>query len=143
STAHARAALPTHGVDFVNENDAGRVFMTLLEEIADATRADADEHFHKVRTADAEERHTRFASHSAGQEGLARSGRTHEEHAPGDLAAEAGKFLGLLEKLDDLVEFFLGLVHAGDITEGNGLVTLIDHARATFAEGHGLVVAAL
>ena len=35
-------------VEFINENDARRMFARLLEQIADARRADADEHFHEI-----------------------------------------------------------------------------------------------
>ena len=47
-------------VDFVDEDDARRVFLALLEQIADARRADADEHLDEVRSTREEERHFRF-----------------------------------------------------------------------------------
>jgi hypothetical protein len=44
-------------VDFVDEDDARRVLLALLEEVTDARRADADEHLDEIRSADREERH--------------------------------------------------------------------------------------
>ena len=38
----------TDGVDFVEEDDAGRILFGLLEEVADPAGADADEHLDKV-----------------------------------------------------------------------------------------------
>ena len=52
SAAEACAAVTADGVDFVDEDDAGRVLLALLEEVADARRADADEHLDEVGTAD-------------------------------------------------------------------------------------------
>src|SRR6266566_5256598 len=46
-TTQARAALPTNGVDLVDENDAGAVALGLVEQVAYAAGAYADEHFHK------------------------------------------------------------------------------------------------
>jgi hypothetical protein len=48
------------GVDLVDEHDAGRVLLALLEQVADARRADADEHLDEVRAADREERNVGF-----------------------------------------------------------------------------------
>jgi len=43
-------ARPAHGVDFIDEDDARRVLLGLFEHVAHAARADADEHFDKIRT---------------------------------------------------------------------------------------------
>ncbi len=49
TTAEAGAAVATDGVDLVDEDDARRVLLALLEQVADAARADADEHLDEVR----------------------------------------------------------------------------------------------
>ena len=49
--AEARAAVTADGVDLVDEDDAGRVLLALLEEVAHAAGADADEHLDEVRAA--------------------------------------------------------------------------------------------
>jgi hypothetical protein len=48
AAAEARAAVPADGVDLVDEHDAGRVLLRLLEHVAHAARADADEHLDEV-----------------------------------------------------------------------------------------------
>src|SRR5690606_41943690 len=41
ATAHARAAVTAHGIDLVDEDDARRVLLGLLEHVAHAAGADA------------------------------------------------------------------------------------------------------
>jgi hypothetical protein len=61
AAAKASASLPTDGIDFINEDDAGCGLLGFPEEIPDTASADADEHFNEVRTGDAVERNARFA----------------------------------------------------------------------------------
>ena len=104
SAAEACATVTTDGVDFVDEDDAGGVLLALLEEVADAGCADADEHLDEVRAGDGEEGDVGFAGDCAGEEGLAGARRSDEQDALGDAAAEALELLGLAEELDDLLE---------------------------------------
>ena len=78
-------------------------------------RFDADEHLDEVRAGDREEGHVGFDGDRAREEGLAGSRRPDEQDALGDAAAEALKLLGFAEELDDLLEFFLGLIDARDV----------------------------
>ena len=71
AAAEAGAAMPAHRVDLVDEDDAGRVLLALLEHVAHAARADADEHLDKIGAGDREERHIRLAGDRAGEQGLA------------------------------------------------------------------------
>ena len=48
ASAQTRAAVAADRVDFIHEDDAGSVFLSLLEEVADPARADADKHLHEV-----------------------------------------------------------------------------------------------
>jgi hypothetical protein len=119
TAAEARAAVATDGVDLVDEDDAGRVLLALLEEVAHAARADADEHLDEVRARDAEEGHAGLAGDGAREQRLARAGRAHQQHALRDAAAEALELLRVLEERDDLLDLVLGLVDAGDVREGH------------------------
>src|SRR5450756_155077 len=62
-------AMTADRVDFIDEDDARRVLLGLLEHVAHAARADADEHFHEVRTRNGEERHVGFARDRARDQG--------------------------------------------------------------------------
>src|SRR5207253_9881745 len=115
TATQARAAMAADRVDLVDEDDAGGVLLALLEEIAHAARAHADEHLDEVRAGDAEERHARLARDGAREQRLARDGRAHQQNALRDAAAELGELLRVLEELDDLFQLVLRLVDAGDV----------------------------
>src|SRR5574342_454973 len=59
--AQARSTVSPNGVDLVDEDDARSILLALLEQVADAAGTDPDEHLHKVRPGNGEERHLRFA----------------------------------------------------------------------------------
>src|SRR5581483_10389218 len=46
------ATVTADSVDFVYEDDARSILLALLEQVADAACAHANEHFHKIRTGD-------------------------------------------------------------------------------------------
>src|SRR5690606_8563668 len=81
AAAEAGAAMTADGVDLVDENDAGRVLLALLEQVAHARGADADEHLDEVGAADREERDVGLAGYRAGQQRLARARLADEQHA--------------------------------------------------------------
>ena len=143
AAAEPGAAVASDGVDLVDEDDAGGVLLALLEQVADPRSADADEHLDEVGTRDREERHARFTGHGLGEQRLAGPRRAHEKNALGDLAAEAGELLGVLEELDDLLELLLGLVDAGDVGEGHLLLVGRQQPCLGLAERHGLGAAGL
>ena len=70
-------------------------------------------------------------------------GGTHEQHALGDPAAEAGELPGILEEIDDLLELFLHLVDTGDVVEGVAAGALGLELRLGLAEAHRSAVGAL
>ena len=144
--AHPGVAGAAHGVDLVDEDDAGSHLLGFLKEVADAACAHAHEHLHKVGAGDGEEGDVRLAGNGLGKEGLASTGRAHQQGTLGQLCADIGILLGIVEKIDDLLEGFLGFILAGHILEGNsGLLLHIDlglgfaeaahHALAAHAPG--------
>ena len=143
AAAQAGAAMAADGVDFVDEHDAGRVLLGLLEHVAHAARADAHEHLDEVGARDGEERHVGFAGDGARQQRLAGARRPDQQAALGDLAAQPLELLRVLQEVDDLLELGLGLVDAGDVLEGDAAVLLGQQASARLAEAHGAAGAAL
>ena len=103
AAAHAGAAVAADGVDLVHEDDAGGVLLGLLEEVADAAGADADEHLDEVRAGDREEGDPGLAGDGAGKQRLAGAGRPVEQDALGDAGAERLEFLRVLEEFLDLL----------------------------------------
>ena len=143
AAAEAGAAMAADRVDFIDEDDAGRVLLRLLEHVAHAAGADAHEHFDEVRAGDREERHIRFAGDGAGEQRLAGARRTDEQHALRDAAAEPLEFLRIAQEFDDLFQFFLGFVDAGDVFERHAAGALGEQLGAALAEAHRLAAAGL
>ena len=88
AAAEARAALAADRVDFVDEHDAGRVLLRLLEHVAHARRADADEHLDEIGTGNREERHLGLAGDGPRQQRLAGAGIADHQHAARNAPAE-------------------------------------------------------
>ena len=143
SAAEACAAMAAHGVDFIDEDDAGRILLTLLKQIAHAAGAHADKHLHEVRTGDGEERHARLARDGARQQRFAGAGRPDQQHAFRNAAAQLLELLRLAQEFDDLLQFFLRLLHARDVFERHLLLLRGMQAGAALAEAQRLVAATL
>ena len=134
AAAEAGAALAADRVDLVDEDDARRVALGLVEQVADAAGADADEHLDELGAGDAEERHAGLAGDGAGHQRLAGAGRPDEQDAARDARAERVELLRVLEELDDFLELRLGLVDAGDVVERDDRLVAEEHAGAALAE---------
>ena len=116
--------MATNRVNFVDEDDAGRVLLRLLEHVAHAARADADEHFDEVGTGNGEERHIGLAGHRTRDQRLAGAGRTDQEHAARNASAEPLEFCRVAQELDDLLQVLLGLVDARHVLKGDPAMRL-------------------
>ena len=123
-------------VDFVDEDDAGRVLLGLLEHVAHAAGADADEHFDEVGARNGEERHVGFAGDRARDQRLAGAGRADQQHAARNPAAEPLELARVAQEFDDLLQILLGLVDAGDVLEGDAAMRLGQQLGARLAEAH-------
>ena len=143
TAAETGTPVPADRVDLVDEDQAWRVLLALLEHIAHAARADADEHLDEIGTGDREEGHVGFACDGARQQRLAGAGRADQQHALRDLAAEPLEFLRVAQVLDDLLELLLGLVDAGHVVEGHAALAFRQQTRARLAEAHRLAAARL
>ncbi len=142
AATEAGAALTADRIDFVDEDDAGGVLLGVLEHVAHAGRAHADEHLDEVGTGDGEERYLGFAGDRLGQQGLAGAGWADEQQAAWNTSAELLELGRVLQEVDDLLHLFLGLVASGDVGEGDGVVVLVEHAGLAFAEAERPALAA-
>ncbi len=143
SAAETGTTVPADGVDLVDEDDARRVAFGLLEQVANAGSADADEHLDELRAADGEEGHTGLARDGTGKERLACAGRSDEQDASGDARTQVLEAFRESQEIDDLFELFLGLVGSGDILESDARLVADEHPSAAASEAEGLVGAAL
>jgi hypothetical protein len=126
--AAAARALAADRVELVDEDDRRRGLLGLLEEVAHARGADADDRLDELRGRDREERGLGLAGDRARQQRLAGAGRAVEQHAARDPRAQALVALGVAQEIHDLDELVLGLVDAGDVVEGHARLLIGLHA---------------
>ncbi len=119
TAAKACTPVPAYGINLVDEDDTWRVCFPLLEEVADAARADADEHLDEVGTRHREERTRGLAGDRLRQQRLAGARRTDEQRALRQASAEFRELLRVAQELDDLLQLLLGFVGAGHVGEGD------------------------
>src|SRR4029453_13497525 len=106
-------------VELVDEDDRGGALLRLLEEVANARRADAHDRLDELGGGQGEERGLGLARDGPREERLPRPGGAVEEHAARNAGAEPAVALRVLEEVDDLDELLLRLVDAGDVVEGD------------------------
>ena len=143
AAAEAGAAMTADRVDFVDEDDARRVLLGLLEHVAHARSADADEHLDEVGTGDREERHVGFAGDRARDQRLAGARRPDEQHAARNASAEPLEFSRIAQEFDDLLQVLLRLIDAGDVFKGDAAVRFGEQLCARLAEAERLAAARL
>src|SRR5260221_4843379 len=98
----AGPALATYGIDLINEDDAGRRLLGLVEEVTHTARANSDQHFDEFRAAHREERHARFAGNGTRKQRLTSSRRSDQQHSTGNLSTQALELMRRLQKFDHL-----------------------------------------
>ena len=142
SATQARATMAAHGVNFIDKHNGGRRLFGLLKHITHAAGAYAHKHFHKVRAGNGKERHVGFPRHRLGQQGFARTGRAHQQHALGNAGAHGKIVLGVAQEIHHFLQFFLFLVGACHVGKGNLVPSGLRHARPALAKVHHLAVSA-
>ena len=132
--AHRAGTALADGIEFVDEDDAGRFFLGFFKQVADASGASTHEELNEFRARNDEEGHIGLTSHGLGEQGFAGAWRAHQQHALGDAGANGGIALWLFEEVDDLGEFGFGFIHASHIGEGDARL-LIGHVDLGLALG--------
>ena len=139
AAAKAGATLTTHRINLIDEDDARGVFLGLFEQVADAAGTHANKHLDEFRAGNREEGNPSFTGYRFGKQGFAGARRSHQQNAFGDLGANSGEAIGVLEEVDDLGELKLGAFNAGDIFEGHLGLGFHLNPRFALAEAHGRV----
>ncbi len=128
--------MATYGIDFVNEDDARCVLFGLLEHVANAARADTDEHFNEVGTGNGEERHICLTRNRACQKRFTSSRGANQKHTARDLATKTLEFLRITQKFNDFFQILLGLIDTGDIVKRDTTVRFGQKLGFGFTEAH-------
>ena len=124
-------------IDLVDEQQTGRILARLFEHVAHPARADADEHLHKIGTADRKERHPGFAGHGLRHQRFTGTGFADDQAPLRNLAADQLEPQRVLQVIDDLADLLLRLIRAGDIVEVDIQLIRRNHPRLALAEVHG------
>src|SRR5262245_55054560 len=130
-------------IDFIDEDDTGRILLALLEQVAHAARTHADEHLDEIRTRDGKEWNTGLAGDGARQKGLTGSRRSNQQHALRNATAQLLEFLRLAQKLDDLLQFLLGFLDTRHVLERDLFLLRGMQPGAALTEAQRFVPAAL
>ena len=117
TTAHAGAALATHGIDFVNEDDGRCVLLGLVEEITDPRCTQTDEHLDEVRTCHGVEGNAGLTGYGPGQKGLTGSRRAIEQDTARYAGTQRLVLRGVLEEVLDLLDLLYSGLLTGHIGE--------------------------
>ena len=132
AAADADSPRAANRIDLVDEHDARRALLRLLEHVAHAGCAHADEHFNEVRSRYREERHVRFAGDRAREQGFPGSRRPDEQGSLWYLGADPREQVGVSQEFDDFLELLLRLVDARDVGEGRLGTILGQKLRSRF-----------
>ena len=100
SSSQTGSTASSNSINFIDENNAWRIFLSLFKEISNPTCSNPDKHFHKIRPADAEKRNFRLTGDRFCQHGLPRSGISHQKDSSGYFSSQFFKLFRGRQKLD-------------------------------------------
>ena len=129
-------AAAAQGVEFVDENDAGRGLARLLEQVAHPRGADADEHLDEFGAGNRKERHAGLAGDRLRQQRLAGSRRADQQDALRHPRPQPAVGLRIAQEGDQLLQLEFRLLDAGDILERHLGVRLHEDLGARLADRH-------
>src|SRR6266851_1630830 len=137
----ACTSLPAYRVDLVDENDAGRCFLRLVEQVANTTGANTHQHFDKLRAGHRVERDTGFTCNGSCQQGFTCARRAYQQYTTWYLATQALKLLRRLQKLNHFFQLELCLVYTRDICERRGGAIFEDKLGTALAKTEDALLA--
>ena len=112
-------ALGCDRVNFVDEDDAGRLLGRIVKQLAQKAFGLAVELLHDLGAADGEEAHIGLVRHGARDQRLAAAGRAVQQHALGGVDAQAHKDLGEAQRqLDDFAHALHLALEAANVFVG-------------------------
>ena len=100
SSSQTGSTASSNSINFIDENNAGRIFLSLFKEISNPTCSYPDKHFYKIRPADAEKRNFRLSGDRFCQHGLPRSGISHQKDSTGYFPSQFFKLFRGRQELD-------------------------------------------
>jgi hypothetical protein len=133
--SHSGRAGAADRVELVDEHDRGSRFLRLFEQVSHARRAHADDRLDELRGGYRVERHVGLARDGPRQQRLPRPGRTGQQDAVRDAAAEPAVLLRVAQEVDHLRQLSLRLFDPGDVGESHAIARRLVALRARAPEG--------
>ena len=96
SAADTGTTPAAYGIDFIDKDDARRIFLGLIKKVTYTGRTDTNVQFYEIGAGYGEERHTGFPCNRFGQKGFTGSGRPHQQHSLGNTCSHFSIFIRLL-----------------------------------------------
>ena len=124
--------LAANGVDFIDEHDAGGLFLGLFKQVTDLCGTTANKHFHKLRTGHREERYVSLASNSLGQHGFTCTGRAYKQKALWHGCTDFRIFLGIVKVVYDFLKVLFCFINALNIIERGASIGFYINLSITF-----------
>ena len=134
TAAQPCATLTTNRINLVDKDNAGRLFLGLLEHVPYARSTHTNKHLHEIGSGNTEERNLGLARDGTGQKGFTGAGITHHQYAAGDAAPKLLKLGGITQEIDQFRHLFFGFLAAGNIGKSHGVGRLIQHACLALAK---------
>ena len=133
--------MTTDRIDFVDENDAGRLLLRLIKHIANTRGTDTHEHLNKVRAGDREKWHLGLACNGFSQQRLTGTGLSYHQHTTRNTTTELLETTRVSQKLNKLLNVLFGLVHTRDISKGCRNLVFAEKFCLTLPKTHGATTA--
>ncbi len=114
----------------------------MLKHVAHTGRAHANEHFHKVRAGNGEERHLGFTGNRFRQQGFTGTRAAHHQHATRNAPTQVLEFGRIAQKIHQLGHFFLGFIATGHVGKRHAFLVFIQQARLAFTKRKRAILAA-
>ena len=130
-------------VELVDEDQARRFQLGLMEQATNPCRADAHEHLDEIGAGKREEWHPCLTGDRLGQQRLTGPRRTDQKDSFGNPAADRLELLGCAEELDDLAQLGHGLIVPRDIIKSDPRLILLVNLGLASREGQGRAHAAV
>ena len=102
-------------VQFIDEHNAGRVLLRLLEQIANPRRAQTDKQLDELGAGNRKEGRVGLAGDGTRQQRLSGTRRAYEEDALGNAPTQPLVLVWMLQEINDFNQLSFGLIHAGYI----------------------------
>ena len=135
AAAETGSAMPADRIYLVDEDDARRVLLGLLEHVTDAGGAHSDEHLDEIGAGNGKERHLGLPRDRAREKGLAGAGGPYHQHTTGNLAAELLELGRFAQEVHQLRDLFLRLVHSRHVGKCDLHLVLAQQTSPALAEG--------